>query len=37
MQLELISKESEGLPVPIVLENGLIIPPVHLSNVPMMK
>ncbi|CAG7822209.1 unnamed protein product [Allacma fusca] len=37
LQLELLSKESEGIPVALALENGLIVPPVHLSNIPSVK
>ncbi len=37
MQLELLAKESEGLPIPLALENGLIVPPVHLSNIPYVR
>jgi len=37
MQLEMLSKDSEGIPTPIVLENGTIVPPVHLSTIPLVK
>ena len=37
MQLELLSKECEGIPNALVLENGQIVPPVHLSNVPAVR
>jgi len=36
-QLETLSRESEGLPVPLAIENGIIVPPVHFSNIPFVK
>jgi hypothetical protein len=36
-QLELLSKEAEGLPVPLAIENGIIIPPVNLTLIPYVK
>jgi hypothetical protein len=36
-QLEILSKEAEGLPVPLAIDNGIIIPPVHLTIIPLVK
>lgn len=36
-QLEALSKDAEGLPVPLAIDNGLIIPPVHLQHIPSVK
>lgn len=36
-QLEILSKEAEGLPVPLAIENGVIIPPVNLTLIPYVK
>jgi len=36
-QLESLSKEAEGLPVPLAIEGGIIIPPVHLTIIPLVK
>lgn len=36
-QLESLSKDAEGLPVPLAIDNGLIVPPVHLQHTPSVK
>ncbi|ODN02451.1 Trafficking protein particle complex subunit 9 [Orchesella cincta] len=36
-QLEALSKDAEGLPVPLAIDNGLIVPPVHLQHIPSVK
>lgn len=36
-QLELLTGKCEGAPVPLALDNGLIIPPVNLLNLPRVK
>lgn len=36
-QLEALSKDAEGLPIPLAIDNGLIVPPVHLQHVPAVK
>lgn len=34
IQLQSLSAQCEGAPVPLVLDNGTVIPPANLSNVP---
>lgn len=36
-QLEKLSEQCEGSPVPLVLESGMIIPPANLTNIPLAK
>ncbi|KFM64885.1 hypothetical protein X975_24307, partial [Stegodyphus mimosarum] len=37
LQLESLTAKCEGAPVPLALDNGLIIPPVNLLNLPRVK
>lgn len=37
LQLQGLSSQCEGSPVPLVLESGIIIPPANLTNVPMAR
>ncbi|XP_017781590.1 PREDICTED: protein brunelleschi [Nicrophorus vespilloides] len=34
IQLQSLSAQCEGAPVPLVLDNGVVIPPANLSNIP---
>lgn len=34
IQLQSLSAQCEGAPVPLVLENGIVIPPANLTNIP---
>lgn len=34
LQLQSLSAQCEGSPVPLVLDSGLVIPPVNLTSVP---
>lgn len=36
-QLEMLTGKCEGAPVPLALDNGLVIPPVNLLNLPRVK
>lgn len=36
-QLEMLTGKCEGAPVPLALDNGLMIPPVNLLNLPRVK
>lgn len=37
LQLQSLSSQCEGSPVPLVLENGVVIPPANLINIPICK
>ncbi|XP_058810666.1 protein brunelleschi isoform X1 [Phymastichus coffea] len=36
-QLQAVSQQSEGAPVPLVLDSGTVIPPANLTNIPRTK
>jgi len=36
-QLQNLSSQCEGSPVPLVLQSGIIIPPANLTNIPLAK
>ncbi|XP_011499919.1 PREDICTED: protein brunelleschi isoform X2 [Ceratosolen solmsi marchali] len=37
LQLQAVSQQSEGSPVPLVLDSGRVIPPANLTNIPRTK
>lgn len=37
LQLQAVSQQCEGAPVPLVLDSGTVIPPANLTNIPKTK
>lgn len=37
LQLQGVSQQCEGAPVPLVLDSGMVIPPANLTNIPITK
>ncbi|XP_014228052.1 protein brunelleschi [Trichogramma pretiosum] len=37
LQLQAVSQQCEGAPVPLVLDSGIVIPPANLTNIPRTK